>query len=229
MSWFWGSSKTKTVAQPSQATPQDDAPSQAESTFASETSIPSQPLSREEQSDHALMELLKEFEVEAEKEKVRRIRAKESGNTGTVPIPDDISPDSLYPTEMSCRSSLDYALFCQSFGGQFVNVYRYGSFRSCSNHWSDFWLCMRVRNWDNPDKKKAIQDHYRQKAIKWKTGPSSEDIWQVRTEPVKDAFQDNLEELEAKIAEWKKANPGTPDPWLKQQGSSFQNPAPGSA
>ena len=86
-------------------------------------------------------------------------------------------------------------------------------------------MCMRTRNWDEKDRAKAVQDHYKQKAIKWKTGPSSEDVWQVRTEPVKDAFQDSLEELEAKIAEWKKANPGVPEPWDKRQGTTFRDPA----
>ena len=72
---------------------------------------------------------------------------------------------------------------------------------------------MRTRNWDQKDRKKAIQDHYRKKAVKYKTGPSSEDVWEVRMEPVKDAFQGNLEELERQVEEWKKANPGVKEPW----------------
>ncbi|KAK6375663.1 hypothetical protein LTS17_007485 [Exophiala oligosperma] len=108
-----------------------------------------------------------------------------------------------------------------SFGGQFVNIYRYGSFRSCSNHWDDFWLCMRTRNWDAKDRAAAIQDHYRKRAMKWKTGPSSEDVWDVRTEPVKDSFQGNLDELEAAIAAWRKANPNAVDPWEQHQQPAF--------
>lgn len=41
-----------------------------------------------------------------------------------------------------------------------------------------------------------IQDHYRQRAVKYKVGPSSEDVWEVRTEPVVDAFRGDLEALE---------------------------------
>ncbi len=85
---------------------------------------------------------------------------------------------------------------------------------------------MRTRKWDDKDRVKAIKEHYRKKAVKYKTGPSSEDIWEVRTEPVKDAFQDNLEELEAKIEEWKKANPGVADPWHPQQGATFTTAKP---
>lgn len=176
-----------------------------------------QELTREEQANLDFAELLKEIEIEQARPKEQKTKTKRDGNANTTPIPADISPDALYPSEMSCRSALDYAMFCQSFGGQFVNVYRYGEFRSCKNHWSDFWLCMRTRSWDEQERATAIQDHFRKKAVKWKTGPSSEDVWDVRTEPVKGAFQESLEDLETKIAEWKKANPGVPDPWDKRQ------------
>lgn len=176
-----------------------------------------QELTREEQASLDFAELLKEIEIEQSKPHEKRTQTKQDGNSNTTPIPADISPDALYPSELSCRSALDYAMFCQSFGGQFVNVYRFGEFRSCKNHWSDFWLCMRTRSWEDQERATAIQDHFRKKAIKWKTGPSSEDVWDVRTEPVKDAFQESLEDLEAKIAEWKQSNPGVPDPWDKRQ------------
>lgn len=176
-----------------------------------------QELTRDEQANLDFAELLKEIEIEQSKSQIQRSRAKQDGTTTTSPEPVDITPDALYPTEMSCRSALDYAMFCQSFGGQFVNVYRFGEFRSCKNHWSDFWLCMRTRSWDDQEKARAVQDHYKKKAIKWKTGPSSEDVWEVRKEPVKDAFQESLEDLESKIEQWKQANPGAPDPWDKRQ------------
>ncbi|PGH13755.1 hypothetical protein AJ79_03454 [Helicocarpus griseus UAMH5409] len=111
----------------------------------------------------------------------------------------DIAPESLYPTTMSCRSAFDYAFFCQSFGGQWVNVYRYGELRSCSEHWSDFWFCMRTRSYPEEAKAKMIADHYRKKAVKYKTGASSEDVWDVRKEPVRDAFQGDLTALEREM------------------------------
>lgn len=176
-----------------------------------------QELTREEQASLDFAELLKEIEIEQSRPRQQESEPKQDGNSNTAAIPADISLDALYPSEMSCRSALDYAMFCQSFGGQFVNVYRFGEFRSCQNHWSDFWLCMRTRSWDEGERARAIQDHFRKRAIKWKTGPSSEDVWDVRIEPVKDAFQESLEDLEAKIAEWKQANPGVPNPWDKRQ------------
>lgn len=110
-----------------------------------------------------------------------------------------IAPDSLYQDEMSCRQAFDYAFFCQSFGGQFVNVYRYGEMRSCSEHWDNFWLCMRTRGWSDDLRKKTIRDHNRKKAIKYKTGPSSEDIWDVRLEPARNAFQGDFAALEREM------------------------------
>ncbi|RMZ89981.1 hypothetical protein DV736_g2776, partial [Chaetothyriales sp. CBS 134916] len=214
MGWLWRSSPAKKGLDSSSSSSSSPA---ANADLLSSVTVAEpvkQALSREDQANQEFQELLKELTEQAEADREQRIRSKQSGNlSNAAPLPDDISPDSLYPTSIHCRSTFDYAFFCQSFGGQFVNVYRYGSFRSCSNHWDDFWLCMRTRNWDEKDRAKAIREHYRKKAVKYKTGPSSEDVWEVRTEPVKDAFQDSLEDLEAKIEQWKKANPDLPDPW----------------
>ncbi|KAG5292678.1 DUF3128 superfamily domain-containing protein [Histoplasma ohiense] len=119
--------------------------------------------------------------------------------TDPTETPANISPETLYPTSMSCRSAFDYAFFCQSLGGQWVNVYRYGELRSCSEHWSDFWFCMRTRSYSAEEKARMVADRYRRKAVKYKTGPSSEDVWDVRTEPVKGAFQGDLKALEREM------------------------------
>ncbi|KAJ9617200.1 hypothetical protein H2200_000921 [Cladophialophora chaetospira] len=208
MSWWW-----KSTTAPSSETPHDsttDSPPPPEATASPATSAfpPSEPskraLSREEQAEQEWAALLRDLQAEAS---VGQTEKKSSQQPDTAlqatPTHTDISPHSLYPNTMSCRSSFDYAMFCQSFGGQFVNVYRYGSFRSCSNHWDDFWLCMRTRQWDKEDRQRAIQEHYRKKAVKWKTGPSSEDVWEVRTEPVQNPISGNLAELEAELAQLK--------------------------
>ena len=224
MGWWWTTGAPK---QPAVATQIDltdhslpDQPAQSTSPIESfpESSFaepPKRALTREEQSNEELASWLQEIQSELEDNRYSKPTKVLSAHSPAPDVPDDISPDSLYPTEISCRSAFDYAFFCQSFGGQFVNVYRYGGFRSCSNHWQDFWLCMRTRKWVDKDRHKAIQDHYRKKAIKYKTGPSSDDVWRVRTEPVRDAFQGNLEELERQIEQWKKENPGITGPWGK--------------
>lgn len=80
-----------------------------------------------------------------------------------------------------------------------MNVYRYGELRSCSEHWENFWLCMKTKTYPDEERKKIIRDHYRKKAIKYKTGPSSEDVWELRTEPVKGAFQGDFAALEREM------------------------------
>ena len=121
MWWPFGSSEVKSPA----------SPVKQDGTSISQlvTQLPApvkQELSREEQASLDFEELLKEIEVEQSKAQESRVQAKKDGSSQSTPIPADISPDALYPAEMSCRSALDYAMFCQSFGGQFVNVYRYG-------------------------------------------------------------------------------------------------------
>ena len=71
---------------------------------------------------------------------------------------------------------------------------------------------MRTRNWAKEDRQKAIKDHYRKKAIQYKTGPSSEDIWTTRTEPFREAFQGDLEALEEQVRLWEKSMAVAPVP-----------------
>jgi Protein of unknown function (DUF3128) len=217
MGWWWNSSASSETSSTPAALPTpspanndhlNPPPSSVPLSEPTPEPQPSRTLTRDEESERELTAWLRELESEFKPNSaLKRIpKAK------TRP-PDDISPHSLYPTEISCRSAFDYAFFCQSFGGQFVNVYRYGTFRSCSNHWQDFWLCMRTRQWNKADREKAIADHYRKKVIKYKQGPSSEDVWEMRTEPVKDAFQGDLEALERQVDEWRRQNPGAKEPW----------------
>ena len=213
MSWWWKST-TASSSETSSHTAAPTAPIPTEANPPSAVDEPQIPepvkraLTREEQAEQEWASLLKELQAETSiGQTVKTSSQQQATTSSTQPRQTDISPDSFYPAEMSCRSSFDYAMFCQSFGGQFVNVYRYGSFRSCSNHWDDFWLCMRTRQWDKEDRQKAIHEHYRKKAVKWKTGPSSEDIWEVRTEPVRNPISGNLAELEAELDQLKKNSP----------------------
>lgn len=82
-----------------------------------------------------------------------------------------------------------------------MNIYRYGELRSCSEHWENFWMCMRTRSYGDEEKSRIIRDHNRKKAIKYKTGPSSEDVWDMRMAPVKQAFQGDFAALEKEMKE----------------------------
>jgi hypothetical protein len=66
--------------------------------------------------------------------------------------------EDLLPTEMSCRQAFDAAFYCQSLGGQFNNLYRYGGIRSCSENWKDFWFCMRMKSYTSEQKESMLQN-----------------------------------------------------------------------
>lgn len=96
--------------------------------------------------------------------------------------------ESLLPTEMNCEQAFNLAYYCQSLGGQFTALYRYGGIRSCSENWNDFWFCMRVKSYPAGEvKENMIREHYRNKELaKYGPGkPSSEDIWRERRSRVR--------------------------------------------
>lgn len=172
---------------------------------------PSKQLSPDEQADLEFKQILAELQqADAELNSSQRRGPDSYSGTTTAPANPDtsaplaqpassIAPESLYADSMSCRTAFDYAFFCQSFGGQFVNVYRYGELRSCSEHWDNFWLCMKTRGWSDDLRRKAIRAHNQKKAIKYKTGPSSEDVWDVRLEPASDSFKGDFAALEKEM------------------------------
>ncbi|KAF3483547.1 uncharacterized protein GIQ15_02871 [Arthroderma uncinatum] len=204
MGWLWSSAPAP-AEQPQKSEPSPPVANNA-SSFPSGNSPenptpprPQKPLSRDELADAELNELLKSLNTSSSTASTESNAPSTPKSRTSKPLPsqsmDGKSPstqfqsESLYPKTMSCRSAFDYAYFCQSFGGQWVNVYRYGELRSCSEHWSDFWFCMRSKSLPDEEREKAISDRYRRKSIKYKTGPSSEDVWELRKEPVRGAFQ----------------------------------------
>lgn len=93
--------------------------------------------------------------------------------------------EALLPTEMSCRQAFDLAWSCNSLGGQWNAVYRHGEMRSCSDHWDDFWFCMRTKSHTGQAKADAVRQHYRNKEHAKYYAPgrhSSEDVWESRPE-----------------------------------------------
>ncbi|KAL2155602.1 hypothetical protein VTH82DRAFT_344 [Thermothelomyces myriococcoides] len=92
----------------------------------------------------------------------------------------------VLPTTMSCRDAFDYAWHCHTPASQWNAVYRYGSVRTCSELWDDFWFCMRTRSYPPELRAEAIREHYRAKEeAKYGGGrPSSEDVWESRDERV---------------------------------------------
>ncbi|KAL8899002.1 MAG: hypothetical protein Q9207_006417 [Kuettlingeria erythrocarpa] len=93
----------------------------------------------------------------------------------TTPEESTLTSSSHYPTEMSCRSAFDSAFYCQSLGGQFNNVYRYGNLRDCSGQWSQFWFCMKTNKGflGDQERESRIQNHYRLREKKYQIAQRS--------------------------------------------------------
>ncbi|KAI0996903.1 hypothetical protein K3495_g11280 [Podosphaera aphanis] len=115
----------------------------------------------------------------------------------------------LLPTTMSCRDAFDSAFYCNSLGGAFMHLYRYGTVRSCSEHWDKFWFCMRTRTYGDAARQAAIQDYYRdvERRKYGRPGASSEDIWESRDGLVDKgtAFRRQGEEWQGSDEEWRSA------------------------
>lgn len=110
---------------------------------------------------------------------------------------------------MDCEQAFNQAFYCQSLGGQWNNIYRYGGVRSCSDNWDDFWFCMRVKGYQpGPVKDNMIREHYRKRHLeKYGPGkPSSEDVWRERVErvPPGSAFSERVEAPTVSDAEFQK-------------------------
>ncbi|CAG8008406.1 unnamed protein product [Penicillium salamii] len=191
MGWLWGSSPKDTTKDTSQPTPTP--PTIAE---APQQNVPPKTLTPDEQADLEFSQIL--ADLRSEDSSLSKQTLTPEGNVVSTPQ-SAIAPESLYQDTMSCRNAFDYAFFCQSFGGQFVNVYRYGELRSCSEHWDNLWLCMKTRTWPEDLRRREIRDHNRKKAIKYKTGPSSEDVWDVRLDPATESFKGDFAALEKEI------------------------------
>jgi hypothetical protein len=110
---------------------------------------------------------------------------------------------------MSCRNAFDEAFYCNSFGGRFNDLYRYGTLRPCSENWNDFWFCMKTRAYGDREKEDAIREHYRRKeSAKYAKDlgkESSEDVWKSRTRKMEwgGAFNQPFEELKESDEEWR--------------------------
>lgn len=193
MGWLWSSSNKDKPSTTSEEAPPTSTPTQQPSTSTS-TSSTTDP---EIQKFIDLFESEKNAKPETPSQKDQQSSSLPSWLTlkkstrATAPTPSDIPPrdalsEALLPTDMSCRQAFDQAWACNSMGGQWNAVYRYGEMRSCSEHWDDFWFCMRTKGYSPEMREKAIREHYRAKEfVKYGPGkPSSEDVWESREERV---------------------------------------------
>ncbi|KAH7197161.1 uncharacterized protein B0J16DRAFT_313488 [Fusarium flagelliforme] len=202
MGWLWSS----TPSEDKTATPVGNTPPTTSTTSTSVSDpTPSSNSNSNRNTDPEIQKFLELFEAEKSKPTPTQDEQEQSSSSplswlalkksprSTTPTPSDIPPrdalsEALLPTEMSCRQAFDQAWGCNSMGGQFTAVYRYGEMRSCSEHWDDFWFCMRAKGYSTEQRERAVREHYRAKEFtKYGPGkPSSEDVWESRGEKVQE-------------------------------------------
>lgn len=229
MGWFWSSSSPADKAASSTSEITFPTPSSSTQDYTHNHTTPSNqpPLSREAQADKDVENFLASLEAnDTPTNTYTRTKPSTSQDaTSSTPAPQetpthyaptgttdpsshpvdldtlDISPKALYPRSMSCRQAFDQAFYCQSLGGKFNDLYRHGGIRSCSDQWSAFWFCMRVKNLGDNERGQVISEWYekREERIKAERG-SSEDVWEIRTAPVKRAFWKDPDEV---VQSWK--------------------------
>lgn len=168
--------------------PSSDAPDEQHTTPPTNPLTPPRVLGR----DAAAYEELKSLFAQIDPE-----RASTAASTAahTIAHPEE-ERESFYSSKMSCSQCFDLAYYCSSAGGQLNNVYRYGALRSCSDLWAQWRFCMRTKAMGEETKRRRVREFNQEKAAKYKVGRSSEDIWEVRTEPVENAFSRRLGKLE---------------------------------
>lgn len=228
MGWLWSTPVAPAQDNSKPSTTQKTQSLSETSPSQSPTSAtPSKTLSRDEAAEQELKSFLSEIEADlkpAQKIYDRLPRSSPSTSTATssssLPQPSSSSSttssiaEQLLPTTMSCRTAFDAAFYCNSVGGHFNDIYRYGKLRSCSDHWGDFWFCMRTRTYAEDEKRNAIREHYRRKEGKKygrggvaREGGSSEDVWKSRDKMVEwgTTFVSVAEEFSGSDEDWNRA------------------------
>ncbi|CAL3966547.1 hypothetical protein PZA11_003167 [Diplocarpon coronariae] len=217
MGWLWSTPNPSSPQQsgskmPSQSNTQPDP-------LPSDTSS-AKPLSRDDLAEQELNSFLKELQADAQPSRTKYQRVPRDASSNRLPSPSPLNADTdstneplneqILPTSMSCRSAFDQAFYCNSFGGRWNDLYRYGTLRSCSDDWNDFWFCMRTRTYPEKEKQKAIKEHYRQresaKYAKALGRESSEDVWRSRERKMEwgKAFTTPFPKFEGTDEEWRK-------------------------
>lgn len=201
MGWLWSSKESHDDVEPSPQSPSPDSFPPTDNNAATKA-----PPTRDEIADAELLEFLKSIQDEPAPQAPASILLKTRTSTTvpysvpeSTPTSEPITPTTIHPTTMSCRSTFDLAFYCQSIGGQFNSIYRQGSVRNCGQLWGDFWFCIRTnRSWmSDKERQERVLDRYRKRDRKYVDGPSSEDVWKARETMVVGAFGGDFEAVES--------------------------------
>jgi hypothetical protein len=166
MGWLWSSSAspkgnsnasgTNPIVTPTQPEHTSSSPSQSDAPPKTSKRQPT----RDELAESELRSLLEELEADVRPSSTKYNRVRQPPlQHSNISKPSNLTlEEELLPTEMSCRQAFDAAFYCQSLGGQFNNLYRYGGIRSCSENWKDFWFCMRTKSYTPEQKESTLEN-----------------------------------------------------------------------
>ncbi|KAH7419184.1 hypothetical protein BKA64DRAFT_9051 [Cadophora sp. MPI-SDFR-AT-0126] len=220
MGWLWSiTAPASSSAQEKDSTIPTQSPTQP-SPSTSNPPPAEKPASRDDLAEQELANFLKELDADVRPSSTKYNRVPRNPPPSThQPQFQPSSPNAdasteplaeqLLPTTMSCRTAFDEAFYCNSFGGRWNDLYRYGTLKSCSDNWNNFWFCMRTRTYGDEQKAAAIKEHYRQressKYSKELGKESSEDIWKSRDKKVEwgEAFNAPFPGFSGTDEEWR--------------------------
>lgn len=111
---------------------------------------------------------------------------------------------SSFPTDISVLSAFDDVLLCFALGGQVRNYYRYGTYTTCLAQREKFWFAMWngsiseseinvesvAQNPRELERRKRVQQFYKDRLFDKKMGGSSEDVWDARTKLLSAPFKE---------------------------------------
>lgn len=109
-----------------------------------------------------------------------------------------------FPTDISVLSAFDDVLLCFALGGQVRNYYRYGTYTTCLEQREKFWFAMWngslseseinvesvAQNPRELERRKKVQQFYKEKLFAKKLGGSSEDVWDERSQLLNAPFKE---------------------------------------
>lgn len=213
MGWLWSSSPNTGDASSSSSTTTEDwalTDEQRRRIFGKPRTAQNTTESRNVKADKDLEDLINSLSYPDGKAPAPSSRRTDNSLPQTQPEPElqsisrtnpdgslNIHPQALYPRTMSCRQAFDQAYYCQSLGGKFKDLYRFGALQSCSEQWGAFWFCMRTKSLSPDEKERQILEHHQGRdERKRKELGSSEDVWELRTKAVERAFQRDPDEDE---------------------------------
>ncbi|KDQ53622.1 hypothetical protein JAAARDRAFT_161752 [Jaapia argillacea MUCL 33604] len=84
-----------------------------------------------------------------------------------------------------CMKLLDDFLLCHVMGNQLKSMYRYGQMSVCSPKLEEFKYCMTIKSLHPEERRNAWIRHRAEWWASRRLAKSSEDVWELRTEPLK--------------------------------------------